>query len=107
MTCKDCIHFGICKKGFPWADGKGGGWCENFKDKSRIVELPCKLGDALYRIHGDKVYDGWEIVKIEAYMDEIWYVDDSDNCFTEEEIGKTVFITREEAEEALRKEREK
>ena len=28
--CKNCIHFGICKKGFPWADGKGGGWCENF-----------------------------------------------------------------------------
>lgn len=28
--CKDCIHFGICKKGFPWADGNGGGWCENF-----------------------------------------------------------------------------
>lgn len=28
--CKNCIHFSICKKGFPWADGKGGGWCEDF-----------------------------------------------------------------------------
>lgn len=28
--CKECIHFGICKKGFPWADGKGGGWCKDF-----------------------------------------------------------------------------
>ena len=28
--CKGCIHFGICQKGFPWADGKGGGWCEDF-----------------------------------------------------------------------------
>ena len=43
-TCKDCIHFGICKKGFPWADGVGGGWCEDFKDKSRLVELPYKVG---------------------------------------------------------------
>ena len=38
-TCKDCIHFGICKKGFPWADGKGGGWCEDFKDKASFVEI--------------------------------------------------------------------
>lgn len=28
--CKECLHFGICKKGFPFADGKGGGWCEDF-----------------------------------------------------------------------------
>ena len=40
---KDCIHFGICKKGFPWADGKGGGWCEDFKDKENFVEVvKCK-----------------------------------------------------------------
>ena len=37
--CKDCIHFGICKKGFPWADGKGGGWCEDFKSKADCVEV--------------------------------------------------------------------
>lgn len=28
--CEECVHFGICKKGFPFADGKGGGWCEDF-----------------------------------------------------------------------------
>lgn len=39
MTCKDCIHFGICRKGFPWADGKGGGWCEDFKNKSDYAEV--------------------------------------------------------------------
>lgn len=38
-SCKDCIHFGICKKGFPWADGKGGGWCEDFKSKVDHVEV--------------------------------------------------------------------
>lgn len=37
--CKDCIHFGICKKGFPFADGKGGGWCEDFKRKANYVEV--------------------------------------------------------------------
>ena len=38
-SCKDCVHFGICKKGFPWADGKGGGWCEDFKNKANYQEL--------------------------------------------------------------------
>ena len=37
--CKDCVHFGICKKGFPFADGKGGGWCEDFKSKSDCVPV--------------------------------------------------------------------
>lgn len=37
--CKDCVHFGICKKGFPWADGKGGGWCEDFKNKANVIEV--------------------------------------------------------------------
>ena len=41
--CKNCIHFGICKKGFPWSDGKGGGWCEDFKDKANFIEVvKCK-----------------------------------------------------------------
>ena len=37
--CKDCVHFGICKKGFPFADGKGGGWCEDFIRKADYVEV--------------------------------------------------------------------
>lgn len=48
-TCKDCVHFGICKKGFPWADGKGGGWCEDFKNKSDYVKREC----------GEWIVDEW------------------------------------------------
>lgn len=40
--CKDCVHFGICKKGFPWADGKGGGWCEDFKSTDLVEVVRCK-----------------------------------------------------------------
>lgn len=48
-TCKDCLHFGICKKGFPFADGKGGGWCEDFKDKTDFVNVVlCKECKHLY-----------------------------------------------------------
>ena len=46
--CKECIHFGICKRGFPWADGKGGGWCEDFKNKARLIKVPCNVGDKVY-----------------------------------------------------------
>lgn len=37
-----------------------------------------------------------------ANADEIVYIDDSDNVFTADDIGKTVFLTREEAERALK-----
>ena len=67
-----------------------------------VIPLPCKVGDTIYRC-GDpikKVYE-WEIEHIEIYFDEIVFVDDSDNVFTADDIGKTVFLTREEAEKAL------
>lgn len=53
-ACKDCICFGICKRGFPWADGKGGGWCEDFKDKSTFIEVPCKIGQTAWIIRNFK-----------------------------------------------------
>lgn len=47
MTCNDCIHIDVCKNLI-------GGWktlcCEDFKDRSRFVELPCKDGEYVYVI---------------------------------------------------------
>ena len=57
----------------------------------------------MYRV-GDpikKIYE-WDVVCIEVYGDETEYVDDSDNRFTVDDIGKTVFTTREAAEAALK-----
>lgn len=82
--------------------------CEQFKDKSRFIELPCKVGDTVYRIGGGD-YSGeifeWDVDHIEIYADELVIIDDSDNVISPYEIHKTVFLTREEAEKAL-KERE-
>ena len=67
-----------------------------------VTVLPCKVGDTIYRC-GDpikKVYE-WEIEHIELYLDAIVFVDDSDNEFTAEDIGKTAFLSKEEAEKAL------
>ena len=43
------------------------------------------------------------ITKVEIYEDEIVFIDDSDNIFRPDDIGETVFLTREEAEAALQK----
>ena len=70
----------------------------------RLMVLPCKVGDTIYRC-GDpikKIYE-WQIAYVEVYEDETVFVDDSDNTFVEADIGKTVFLAREEVERALEK----
>lgn len=54
----------------------------------RLVILPCKMGDTVYYIRRE--FDGTDVVG-EA---ELWW---SDIPY----IGKTIFLTREEAEKAL------
>ena len=75
---------------------------EDMEEQGLLVRLPCKVGDTIYRC-GDpikKIYE-WQIAYVEVYDDETVFVDDSDNTFVEADIGKTVFLTREEAEKAL------
>lgn len=64
--------------------------------------FPCKVGDKLYC---PNQYAGmvikFEITQIQIFKDEIVFVDDSDNERTIDDIGKTVFLTRQEAEDKL------
>ena len=71
---------------------------EEAKADGRLVVLPCKPGDTIYRLDG---LHSWQIVSITIYPDEIIFTDDSDNIFGLDNIGKTIFFTREEAEKAL------
>ena len=51
MTCKDCIHYDVCAiNGIDVENTtfKKELCCGEFKDKSRIVELSCKVGDMVY-----------------------------------------------------------
>ena len=101
MTCKDCIHLDVCKHLI-------GGWkaicCENFKDRARFVELPCKHGDTLFRIKNGKIEKG--VATAFFYGSEFQIV----NCrfpkistgIPFHRFGKSVFLTREEAEQALK-----
>ncbi len=85
--------------------------CEQFKDKSRFIELPCKYGDKFYL-----AYDFGDIEERECCgfsVDDngaITLIDEVDNRYELESTFSRnfykTFLTREEAEKAL-KEREK
>lgn len=68
------------------------------KAEGRLVMLPVKVGDTIYR--PEALQYSWDIVSATIYPDEIVFTDDSDNIIKETDIGKTVFLTREEAEKA-------
>lgn len=68
-----------------------------------VILPPCKVGDTVYR---PSKYLGYVvpfvIISFEATQSEMFYTDDSDNIIYIGDIGKTVFLTKEEAEEKLR-----
>lgn len=60
--------------------------------EGRMVLLPCKVGDTVYQIDAERVYESE--VK--------WIIFDcNDIAFDERAIGVSIFLTREEAEAAL------
>lgn len=113
-SCNDCIHNEICQQiAGPFNIIDADMSCTDFKHSARFVELPCKVGDTVYVIKSiaeeEKIIqDHVETLGIGYYADGIniyqWDGVKTDGYF--EDFGKTVFLTREEAERAL-KEREK
>ena len=81
-------------------------WAEIIADyllANGVIVPACKFENTIYRVGSKgKIYGNWELMYIQVYPDEILYIDDSENCFAENEIGKTVFLTKEEAEEKLK-----
>ena len=127
MLCKDCVRYEVCKDyvesvldGLQYNDSQmNGDDCEFFKDRSRFVELPCKVGD---RVYLDNLHIKYADV-IGIYIDAFGGVFDLriytniqlangfgyeyfiSKDYTFEDIGKRIFLTKGEAEQAL-KERE-
>lgn len=108
-SCMDCICEQVCK----YNDGVNEyckGNCPHFKDRTRFVELPCKVGDIIYEICERKKGGEWKkaIVKRAVHGIEIGL----GGCMVARsgttvvvflsDLGKTVFLTREEAEQALK-----
>ena len=75
----------------------------------RLAVLPCKAGDTVYEVTSRKTISEYRVkaIRVELFCTFIeWdivagYVDKSIFGVPVDEIGKTVFLTREEAEKAL------
>lgn len=75
----------------------------------RVEVLPCKVGDRLYEVTGRKTISVYKVKAIRVELFGLFiewdivegFVWQSLSGINAEEIGKTVFLTREEAEKAL------
>lgn len=75
----------------------------------RLVVLPCKVGDRLYEVTGRKTISVYKVraIRVELFgLFIAWDIVEGFVCqslagINAGEIGKTVFLTREEAEKAL------
>lgn len=126
-SCKDCVHFEVCDGGSSgdefmesgtYTDGVEND-CKTFKERSKFVELPCKVGDTVYEVvtQDDSVK---KIIEMKVgnivpfgsiyhskicgnFIWNLYLHDDYSYSYkTFSDIGETVFLTREEAEQALR-----
>lgn len=131
VTCADCIYDKMCGLKCKWDREKQNlntsYHCLHFKDKSLFIESPCKVGDTVYGIkmcfylphatkikHNDiipcevigikKVKKG-EFILLKPLLYEVFNKRSANKWFPFTAIGKTVFLTREEAEQALKKEK--
>ena len=68
--------------------------------EGRLIELPCKVGDTLYDIHNEKVFGG-KVIMVNMFEDCFTFAASGGRYFKDDEIGKTVFLTK-EAEQALK-----
>ena len=68
----------------------------------RLVVQPCKMGDVLYRASPSGVVVHRVANVVYRGITNRWYIDTIPNLpYASEELGKTTFLTREEAEKAL------
>ncbi|MGN0462968.1 MAG: hypothetical protein ACI4HZ_11070 [Ruminococcus sp.] len=118
-SCKDCLHYDVCEaritadENYPERKYTEYNDCSNFKDRNRFIELPCKVGDRIYKI--GQYVDGIEfnyVDHFEVHEDcvEIHYDPWGGMICETHQVGKIVkeefdwngyFLTQEEAEQAL------
>ena len=111
MTCKDCLHVDVCYMAEHYgADLTEDGQeydCYQFQNKSRFVELPCKIGDTVWALRHFHSC----LIPQKSTVSEMYFTRDMKLHITVKYIGRgiwgeKIFPTCEDAEAALRKEEE-
>lgn len=98
-NCENCYHYHMCDLQLRLEEEQD---CNHFKDKSLIVELPCKVGDDLYWISDENKVECLknEIIGVVVKNDGFEILDTDGNI---DKLGtRFTYLTREEAEKALR-----
>jgi hypothetical protein len=82
---------------------------EQLEEQGLLLKLPCKIGDTVYSITRDFISE-YKICSIEKYLEGFFFnwgcekgIYKNIRGFTHFEIGKTVFLTKEEAEQELKR----
>ena len=105
MTCKDCVHFESCKNLYEThGEGLSGDSyvCDFFKDRSRFVELPCKVGDTIYRLKDGKVTKEQVVEFGISSRGVVLYRTLGYELGYSGYFGNSLFFSKEEAEQALK-----
>ena len=119
MTCKDCLHSKVCRDW--WSEqeenlfSESNIGCRVFDDRSEWVHLPCEVGDIVYYFDGAyhlRNKNNWKVrpIKVTEFSTKIGRsgklyplsIIANGTRYPLTSIGKTVFLTREEAEEVLK-----
>ena len=96
-TCKDCIYAPMCRNCNEYVYNKGR--CEQFKDKSKFIEIPCSIGDTIWCIPKCAVSPiDFEVMGGPALP---IYHSLVDTFVSISDFGKIAFLTKEEAEKKL------
>ena len=81
---------------------------EDLEEQGLLLKLPCKIGDMVYSITRNFISE-YTICSIEKYNEGFFFnwrcekgIYINVRGFTDYDIGKTVFLTKEEAEQALK-----
>lgn len=77
---------------------------EDLEEQGRLIKLPCKVGDTLYRLVPN-LYREYVEIKIAQFVinkNGIYFITDKGVSWSADKIGKTVFLTKSEAEQKLK-----
>ncbi len=118
-SCKECVHYDFCTEITKAYGGKQNPKkCRWVKPKSRFVELPCEVGQMVYKV--SFVHKNVTPLKVEGFIRNLaswkvhcthlipsWIGNQKEHIYIAfSSFGKTVFLDPAKAENAL-KEREK
>lgn len=107
MKCENCYHYEACKSCYRAANYTLGEdikpvRCPLYKDKSLIVELPCRVGETIYALGcPSEPIESWTILYPSIAYEENGYIHHTPLSSVTHLIEKNIFLSYEEAERAL------